>query len=162
MEQRHVKLSGDVEGSWVIEESLADGRLVVAPEWPSRETSAEAILQRAGAERLSPEGVRQAFRASAHRRRGVVAPAPSGPTFEVKVDERALSDDLAHASDAGREAIESMVERLRADGAPSAWLRRCDAEARDGTRLPGCARLYIPSPPVSGAQSSSAVLSRAG
>jgi hypothetical protein len=55
MEQRHVKLSGDIEGSYVIEESLEDGRLVVAPEWPSQETSAEAILQRAGADPLSTE-----------------------------------------------------------------------------------------------------------
>jgi hypothetical protein len=47
-EQRHIKLSGDVEGSYVIEEVLADGRLVIAPEWPSEETSADAILQRAG------------------------------------------------------------------------------------------------------------------
>ena len=51
MEQRHVKLSGDVEGSFVIEEA----RFVVAPEWPSKETSAEAILERAGGERMSPE-----------------------------------------------------------------------------------------------------------
>jgi len=55
MAQRHVKLTGDVEGSYVIEESLADGRLVVAPEWPSKETSVEAILERAGGERMSPE-----------------------------------------------------------------------------------------------------------
>lgn len=54
MAQRHVKLTGDVEGSYVIEESLADGRLVVAPEWPSKETSVEAILERAGGERMSP------------------------------------------------------------------------------------------------------------
>ena len=54
-QQRHVKLSGDVEGSYVVEKALADGRLVVAPEWPSKETSAEAILDRAGAKRLSPE-----------------------------------------------------------------------------------------------------------
>jgi hypothetical protein len=55
VEQRHVKLSGDVEGSYVVEEALADGRLVVAPEWPSKEASAEAILDRASARRLSPE-----------------------------------------------------------------------------------------------------------
>lgn len=55
MEQRHVKLSGDVEGAYVIEEALADGRLVVAPEWPSKETSADAILERAGGRRMTPE-----------------------------------------------------------------------------------------------------------
>jgi hypothetical protein len=53
MEQRHVRLSGDIEGSYVVEETLADGRLVVAPEWPSKDTTADAILGRAGAKRLS-------------------------------------------------------------------------------------------------------------
>jgi hypothetical protein len=61
MEQRHVKLSGDIEGSYVIEEALADGRFVVAPEWPSKETSAEAILERAGGERMSPEAFDKHF-----------------------------------------------------------------------------------------------------
>lgn len=55
MEQRHVKLSGDVEGSYVIEEALADGRFVVAPDWPSKETSADAILERVGGRRMTPE-----------------------------------------------------------------------------------------------------------
>jgi len=53
--QRHVKLSGDVKGSYVIEETLADGRFVVAPEWPSPETSAHAMLERAGGRGMSPE-----------------------------------------------------------------------------------------------------------
>jgi hypothetical protein len=75
-----------------------------------------------------------------------MSPHPSGPAFEVHIDERALADDLARASVAGRVAIESMMQRLTAGGAPVAWLKRCDAEARDGTRLPGCVKLYIPQP----------------
>ena len=55
MEQRHVKLSGDVEGSFVVEEAMADGRLLLTPERPSKETSADAILARAGGKRISPE-----------------------------------------------------------------------------------------------------------
>jgi hypothetical protein len=55
MEQCHVKLNGDVKGSFVIEEALANGRFVVALEWPSKETSADAILERVGAKRMSPE-----------------------------------------------------------------------------------------------------------
>lgn len=43
VEQPHVKLSGDIEGAYVVEESRADGRLVVAPD-----TSAEAIMNRLG------------------------------------------------------------------------------------------------------------------
>lgn len=75
-----------------------------------------------------------------------MAEQPSGPTFEVHVDERALADDLARASDAARAAIEPMLQCLKADGVPAAWLKRCDAEARDGTRLPGCVKLCIPQP----------------
>ncbi len=75
-----------------------------------------------------------------------MATQPPGPAFEVHVDERALADDLARASDAAKAAIEPMVQHLRTDGAPAAWLKRCDAEARDGTRLPGCVKLYVPQP----------------
>lgn len=75
-----------------------------------------------------------------------MAAQSSGPAFVVHVDERALGDDLSRASDAARAAIEPMIQRFKADGAPAAWLKRCDAEARDGTRLPGCVKLYIPQP----------------
>src|SRR5262245_19443195 len=75
-----------------------------------------------------------------------MAEQSSGPAFEVHVDERALADDLARASDAAKAAIEPMLQSLKADGVPAAWLKRCDAEARDGTRLPGCVKLYIPPP----------------
>ncbi|MBS1862265.1 MAG: hypothetical protein JSS68_11205 [Actinobacteria bacterium] len=43
--QPHVKLSGDIEGSYVVEESRSDGRLLVAPD-----TSAGAIMERLGHE----------------------------------------------------------------------------------------------------------------
>ena len=39
----------------MVEEALADGRLLLAPEWPSKETSADAIFERAGGKRMSPE-----------------------------------------------------------------------------------------------------------
>jgi hypothetical protein len=75
-----------------------------------------------------------------------VAREPSGPVFPVHVDERELVEDLQHATEAGRSAIESMIAQLKTDGVPKAWLGQCDAEARDGTRLAGCAKLYIPRP----------------
>lgn len=75
-----------------------------------------------------------------------MASQPFGPAFPVHVDERELAEDLARATDAGRAAIEPMIQRLADDGVPVAWLKRCDAEARDGTRLPGCVKLYIPQP----------------
>ena len=75
-----------------------------------------------------------------------MAAQSSGPTFSVHVDERELAEDLHHATEAGRSAITSMIERLKADGVSKDWLRQCDAEARDGTRLGGCVKLYIPQP----------------
>lgn len=39
-----------------------------------------------------------------------------------------------------------MVAILREEGAPREWLRRCEEEGRDGTRLGGCVKLYIPQP----------------
>lgn len=75
-----------------------------------------------------------------------MAAQSSGPTFPVHVDERELAEDLAHASEAGRAAIEPMLEMLRVDGVSKDWLRQCDAEARDGTQLAGCVKLYIPQP----------------
>ena len=70
----------------------------------------------------------------------------AGPAFEVHVDEAELAEDLAHATEAAQAAIRSMVDRLKSDGVPPDWLGKCDAEARDGTRLGGCVKLYIPQP----------------
>jgi hypothetical protein len=39
-----------------------------------------------------------------------------------------------------------MVARLEDSGAPARWLKRCEQEARDGTSLPGCVKMYIPQP----------------
>jgi len=70
----------------------------------------------------------------------------SGPTFPVHVDERELSEDLSHASEAAQAVIEPLIRQLKTSGLPVAWLRRCDSEARDGTRLPGCVKVYVPQP----------------
>lgn len=45
MDQPHVKLSGDIEGSYVVEETCGDGRLVISPDM-----SAQAITERSGHE----------------------------------------------------------------------------------------------------------------
>ena len=71
---------------------------------------------------------------------------PSGPTFPVHVDEREFAEDLSHLSEAGRGAVESTIKQLKASGVRATWLRRCDSEARDGTRLPRCVKFYIPQP----------------
>lgn len=45
VEQPHVKLSGDIEGPYVVEETRSDGRLVISPD-----KSARAIMDRLGHE----------------------------------------------------------------------------------------------------------------
>jgi hypothetical protein len=68
------------------------------------------------------------------------------PRFAVGVDDVVLEEDLPHATAAGRAAIAPVIEELRSSGVPFSWLKRCQAEGRDGTRLPGCAKIYIPHP----------------
>lgn len=70
----------------------------------------------------------------------------AGPRFDLRVDGEALGEDLGHATEAARITIERAIRDLLADGVPAGSLRPCDAEARDGTRLGGCAKLYIPQP----------------
>jgi len=62
------------------------------------------------------------------------------------VIDEVLKEDLARCSPAARAAIEHMVATLRDEGAPREWLRRCEEEGQDGTRLKGCVKLYIPQP----------------
>jgi len=45
VERPHIKLSGDIEGPYVVEETRSDGRLVISPD-----TSAQAIMERLGHE----------------------------------------------------------------------------------------------------------------
>jgi hypothetical protein len=75
-----------------------------------------------------------------------VAGAAKKPRFAVRVEERWLSDDLEHASEAGSAAIGSATRKLQNEGVAADSLRPCEADARDGTRLGGCTKLYIPQP----------------
>lgn len=72
--------------------------------------------------------------------------AGEGPRFEVRIDEILLAEDLARCTQAARAAIEPMVARLQDVGIPVEWLRRCEEEGRDGTRLGSCVKFYIPQP----------------
>jgi len=72
--------------------------------------------------------------------------AGAGPRFEVRIDDRVLAEDLSHYTKAGRAAVEAVVDELRRDGVPREWLRRCEEEGHDGTRLGGCVKFYIPQP----------------
>ena len=59
-----------------------------------------------------------------------------------------LAEDLARCIPAARTAIEPMIDMLRDKGTPREWLLRCEEEGRDGTRLNGCVKLYLPRPAV--------------
>lgn len=72
--------------------------------------------------------------------------AGAGPRFEVRVIDEVLREDLARCTLAARTAIEPIVAALREEGAAREWLRRCEEEGQDGTRLGGCVKLYIPQP----------------
>jgi hypothetical protein len=64
----------------------------------------------------------------------------------VRIDEEVLNEDLHRCTSAARSAIEACVRALLQEGAPREWLRRCEDEGRDGTRLGGCVKIYVPPP----------------
>jgi hypothetical protein len=72
--------------------------------------------------------------------------AGAGPRFEVRIVDEVLTEDLARCTPAARAAIEPLLATMREEGAPFSWLRRCEEEGQDGTRLGGCVKLYIPRP----------------
>lgn len=69
-----------------------------------------------------------------------------GPVFRVTFDDASLAEDLAHASAAGRTVALDARRKLAAHGIARSLLRPCSAEGRDGTRLAGCVKTYLPAP----------------
>lgn len=65
-------------------------------------------------------------------------------TFPVVIDQRRLDEDLAHSTPAAQAVATAAAQRLTGHGASRASLHPCQAEARDGTNLPGCAKIYLP------------------
>jgi hypothetical protein len=68
------------------------------------------------------------------------------PRFAVRFDSEALTEDAYHASPAGRAVLRHEQERLARDGIAAHELRLCQAQGRDGTRLGGCVKTYLPGP----------------
>lgn len=68
------------------------------------------------------------------------------PKFSARFDEEAFAEDLAHATQAGRHVAEIGRARIERDGIPASELLACEPEARDGTRLGGCVKTYLPQP----------------
>ena len=68
------------------------------------------------------------------------------PRFSAHFDEEAFAEDLDHATDAGRLVAQAERARMERDGLPVGELLACDPDARDGTRLAGCVKTYLPQP----------------
>jgi len=73
--------------------------------------------------------------------------AAEGPVFPVAFDELAIAEDLARLGEAGSEALTEFGRELeRSGGLPKERLMVCSDEGRDGTRLGGCVKTYVPWP----------------
>jgi hypothetical protein len=71
----------------------------------------------------------------------------SEPVFPVGFDDDALEEDLAHLPASAEEALRLFHKDVRRlGGIPKSRLMACQAEGRDGTRLGGCVKTYIPWP----------------
>lgn len=64
----------------------------------------------------------------------------------VIFDEVAFSENLQRTSDTGRSVALQTRSAYERDGCPVKDLLACDSEALDGTRLPGCVKVYLPPP----------------
>lgn len=70
-----------------------------------------------------------------------------GRVFPLAFDEAAMAEDLARLGEAGAEALAGLGREIdRAGGLPAERLMACEAEGRDGTRLGGCVKTYVPWP----------------
>lgn len=71
---------------------------------------------------------------------------PSARRIPVRISERAWKADLASATAAGAEAARAARRRYTRGGVPLTELHACDAEGRDGARLPESVKVYLPQP----------------
>lgn len=103
------------------------------------------MLQGAVPKRV-PKYVPDSTEVVAVRRRGLrVSEARSEPVFPVGFDGDALEEDLAHLPASAEEALHAFhKETRRLGGIPKSRLMACQGEGRDGTRLGGCVKTYIP------------------
>ncbi len=69
------------------------------------------------------------------------------PVFPVGFDEDALIEDLGRLPASAEIALREFRKELnRKGGIPRSRLRACQAEGRDGTKLGGCIKTYVPWP----------------
>lgn len=72
-------------------------------------------------------------------------PAKRGLT-PVAFDELAWQEDLRRVAGSAKRIGEETRSRLEREGQAVDALFACDEEARDGTSLPGCVKVYLPPP----------------
>jgi hypothetical protein len=76
-----------------------------------------------------------------------VADTPAAPIAPVQFNEDAIAEDLTHHPPVARKALALLRREIDHDGGLSfSRLKRCDDEGRDGTRLGGCVKTYVPWP----------------
>ena len=76
-----------------------------------------------------------------------MADTQAEPLVPVQFAEPAIAEDLAHHPPAARKRIRTAQTRNRPRRRfPFSRLKRCEAEGRDGTRLAGCVKTYVPWP----------------
>jgi hypothetical protein len=73
-------------------------------------------------------------------------PSRDGARFAVRFDDLLFDEDLSHATQAGQQVALQARQRLERDGASPRELGPCQAEHREGTRLPNCVKTYLPEP----------------
>lgn len=72
--------------------------------------------------------------------------APKRGFAPVAFDELAWQEDLRAANRSARRIATETRARLEREGQVIDALFACDTEARDGTSLPGCVKVYLPPP----------------
>ena len=64
----------------------------------------------------------------------------------VLFNEGAFAEDTMASGRGGAQALREARSRFEREGIALEDLRHCDPEGRDGTRLPACFKVYLPSP----------------
>jgi hypothetical protein len=65
---------------------------------------------------------------------------------EVSFNEDAYAEDMLRCGRNGAAVLRETRRRYEEEGVAIASLRRCEEEGSDGTRLPGCFKVYLPPP----------------
>lgn len=71
-------------------------------------------------------------------------PRRAPASFRAVFDDAAFDEDVRHVTAPARRAAAVARHRFERSGVAPNELRPCQADARDGTQLPGCFKTYLP------------------